>query len=256
MEQGTKPSAVRIPRGIPVAMAGALLMCLTALAYFVGRESAHKEPASSAPLVVAPISPLPVTPAEATATAESPLPTETPEAVAGPIVPGATPVSGAWTPPLQPTAPAQPAAQEPPPPAAPDTAVRDEVARYFEQVESIQSQGKYWSDPQALAKALMDQAGKGDSSGFDKLLETNRRVRDELRGLQVPAPCAEHHRLTLALVEDGMSLLSQVRDSAMNPTQDMGALNAYATGGRELEARAKEVDALAARIKQQFGIGG
>lgn len=258
MEPRPKTSTVRIPRGVLIALGGALLVSLAALAFLVGRQSAHKEPPSPPPAVAA-AAPVPAeAPDEGAATVEPPSPVETPAVEIAPIEPGETPEAGGWTLP-QPTA----TLATPPPEAAPsapaptpDTSFRDEVARYFEEAESIQSRAKYWSDPQALAKALMDQAGKGDSSGFDKLIDANRRVRDELRGLHVPAPCAEHHRLTQGLVEEGLSLLEGVRGSALNPSQDTSALNAFATAGRELEARAKEVDALGARIKQQFGIGG
>src|SRR6185295_7452377 len=57
---------------------------------------------------------------------------------------------------------------------------RNEVASYFREVEVIQSQGKSWDDPQALAQSLLDQATKGDVSGFDGLAAANRKVRDAL----------------------------------------------------------------------------
>lgn len=227
MDRRPKTSTVQIPRGLLIALAAAFLALVGVLSFLVGRGSARKEPPSPAPTMAA-------------------------------AMPSEPPATDTWTPPppAETLAPLPPGDPAPTPSPTPDSSLREDVGRYFQDIESIESRGKYWKDPQALAKALMDQAGKGDSSGFDRLIEANRRVRDDVRRLIVPAPCAEHSRLTLALVEEGLSLLERVRSGAMNPSEDMGALGAFATAGQDLETRAKDVDALATRIKEQFGIGG
>lgn len=227
MERRPKTSTVQIPRGLLIALAAAFFVLATTLAFLLGRGSARKEPPTPAPTMAAAM------PGE---------PDEPPVTDTGKLAPPTTTLA-----PLD--------APAPTPSPTPDNSLRDVVARYFQDLESIESRSKYWNDPQALAKAVMDQAGKADPSGFDKLIEANRRVRDDVRALRVPAPCAEHSRLTLALVEEGLSLLERVRTSAMNPSEDMGALSAFATAGQDLETRAKDVDALAKRIKEQFGLG-
>ena len=85
--------------------------------------------------------------------------------------------------------------------STPHDAVRDDVASYFREVETIQGQARSGGDPEALAQKLLEQAGNGDMSGFDALAAANQKVRDGLRAIPVPGPCREHHRLTLALLD-------------------------------------------------------
>jgi hypothetical protein len=126
------------------------------------------------------------------------------------------------------------------------------VAAYFRQVESIQSQGKSSSDPEAFARALLEQGAKGDVSGFDSLAGANRRIGDALRAIEVPEPCREHHRRTLALVDESVAMLEQVKGQIQG--SDGGSLAALPAEAMALERKAKEVDALAAEIKRRFGL--
>ena len=139
-------------------------------------------------------------------------------------------------------------------PAAPSShnTLRDEVARYFREVETIQSQAKSAGDPEALARTLLEQGVKGDESGFEGLAAANRKVLDALRGVAVPEPCREHHRLTLGLMEESIAMLDRVRGQLQGT--DEGSLAALPTQGRELEWKAKDVDALAADIKRRYGL--
>jgi len=136
--------------------------------------------------------------------------------------------------------------------AAPHDTLRDEVASYFRDVEAIQSQAKSWSDPEALAQKLLEQAGKGDTSGFDGLAAANLKVRDSLSAMSVPEPCAEHHRLTVALLDESIAMLGRVKGQMGGG--DLASLPAMAAQGHDLEQKAKHVDALAVAIKGRFGL--
>jgi hypothetical protein len=126
------------------------------------------------------------------------------------------------------------------------------VAAYFREVEAIQSQGKSSSDPEAFARALLEQGAKGDVSGFDTLESANKKIRDALRAVAVPEPCRDHHRQTLALIEESIAMLERVKGQLQG--SDEGSLAALPAEGMALERKAKQVDALAADIKRRFGL--
>jgi hypothetical protein len=232
-----------VSRGLLIALVAAALVGILGVAFLVGRESAH------APQAV---------PVSTTSTTSSASPSS---AVAEPL--GAP--SAAYA---NPFTPALPTGEAPPPSSLPlsgtvavappnaaaalhDT-MRDAVAAYFREVEAIQSQAKSWSDPEALAQKLLEQASKGDVSGFDGLAAANQKVRDSLRAVAVPEPCREHHRRTVALLDESIAMLERVKGQ-MNGA-DVSSLTAMATQGQELERNAKSVDAMAAEIKRRFGL--
>jgi hypothetical protein len=224
------------------AIAGVL-----AVTFLIGRESARgRQPAPATPITLA-----------------------SAEAVA-PVTLGTT--GTPLTRPADPSTPMLPAIEAPPPSpqtgvpheaasakaatekatSTPDEQLRDEVASYFREVEKVQSQGKSWGDPEALAQKLLEQAGKGDVSGFDGLAAANQRVRDGLRALPVPEPCREHHRLTLTLLDESIAMLGRVKGQIGGA--DAASLAAMPAEGQDLERKAKNVDAMAAEIKRRFGL--
>jgi hypothetical protein len=264
-----------------VAGACGVLVLIVALAFLLGRQSARPAAAPAAASSVTPVAATPLAGAAqpvASPAAVAPAADPTPDALAATGAPSASAAVAQAAPPLdQAPAPAPaashfaaatlpPASAAEPPAAAvgasaaaapavaapADAVERDSVSRYFRDVESIQQRGKYWNDPQALARSLVDQAAKGDGSGFDELLASNRRVRDDLAGVSVPAPCSEHHRVSVALIEESLGLLAQLKGSTLS--HDERALTALATAAKSIEARAREADALAQAIKRRFGL--
>lgn len=140
-----------------------------------------------------------------------------------------------------------------PPPAPPGTAAqRDAVARYFEEVEGLEAQGKYWTDAQLLGKTVMDQALSGDAGGFDRLIAADEGIREAVARMDVPPPCSQHHSLTVDVLDQGLSLLREARAHALS--EDGTSLKTILSTGLGIEARARAVDARAEDIKRQFGI--
>jgi hypothetical protein len=225
-----------VSRGVLVALAAVAVAGGLGTAFLIGRESTRTGPRASATPTTAssPFAAPSGKPSEAYADPSNPT------LATSPAPPGSSPKVG----PSEATAPI---AASPPH----DTS-RDDVASYFREVEAIQSQAKSWSDPEALAQKLLEQAAKGDASGFDGLAAANQKVRDGLRALSVPEPCREHHRLTLTLLDESIAMLDRVKGQ-MNGA-DAGSLTAMATEGHELERKAKIVDAMAAEIKRRFGL--
>jgi hypothetical protein len=227
-----RSGTVELPRGVFIALVAALLLCVAALAFFLGRESRGRVPAAATPEhIPAPHGAAPVAvPPDTTATdVETRAPSDS-EPLAGGV----------------PVAPASPAAP------AVDARLRDEVARYFREVESIEASSKYWSDPMSLANSLLEQAAGGDASGLERLLAAQKGAAQRLRRVSVPAPCAEHHRLTVSLLDSAAALLQRLLGASANASG--AGLGSLVNEGHDLEQRAKQVDTLAADIKKRYGI--
>jgi hypothetical protein len=227
--------------GVPAAALyggiAALVALLIAVGFLAGRASTAVPPVSPAPGAEAPSASL------AAAAATPGLPP------ADPVLP-----DPAASVPEPADAPAAAAASQPAGPAgaegAPD--LRRQVTEYFGRMDAMQGAIKTWSDPSALAQEIMGQAMRGDSAGFDRLIAASAAARDGVSGLAVPAPCAEHHDLTLALLDDSVRILTQIRDGVASG--DAGALAGLATTGSALEARARAVDELGASLRARYGI--
>jgi hypothetical protein len=240
-------STVEVSRGLLVALAATAAAGIVAVTFLVGRESGRAaQPASAT-------SPTTITIAGAEEAPPGAIATPNADASAPTAAPAAAPVAPAIEGSLAFPQLAVPAGVASPgvAPASHDT-LRNEVASYFREVETIQSRGKSWGDPQALAQTLLAQAAKGDVSGFDGLAAANRGVRDALLAVAAPEPCREHHRLTLALLDESIAMLDRVK--GLISGADAGSLAAMPAEGQALERKAKDVDAMAAEIKRRFGI--
>ena len=233
-------SSVTLPRGVVVALVAALLVCLGVTAFLAGRASAPAGPT----IVVGPdAAPAQAAPPTTFRTAPAPVPY---------IPPQDMPTTGpAPTLAAGPADTARAGVVPSLPPAAPADAAG--VARYFQEMETAQASAKYWSDPQALAGSLVQGLAKGDRSGIDELLTATRGAHARMAAIDVPSDCAEHHRRSLELVVQGASMLEAIATGVTSG--DIDGLGAFPAKARQLEADAKDVDALAARIKQRYGIG-
>lgn len=231
-------TAPRVGVPVPVVYGGiaAIIVLLVAVGYFAGRASTG---GASAPATVGE--------ARSAGRVEAPATVAPPEpAAATPAVAAPPPVAAAPVPGVAPAGAASPAAGGPPP------ALRREVAEYFRRMDATQSAAKTWSDPDALAQEVLAQALRGDSGGFDTLVASTRTARDGVRAIAAPTPCAEHHRLTLLLLDEAVVIVSRLRDGVASG--DTAAVAAIATSGSALESRARAVDALAASLRAQYGV--
>jgi hypothetical protein len=235
---------VEIPRrgliAAGIGLVALLVAALMVLAYRAGRDSARAglpAPAASAAIARQETSTVPAGPAASQA--PPPATAEIASATDGPRPPTAPAVSstGASSP--------SPAVAEAADPA------REGVARYLSEVEAIEAQARYWNDPQALAQALVEQSARGDASGFDRLIATNRTALERLRNLTVPDSCREHHGATLTLMQDAIGLLERLRRGIGS---DVGSLEDVPTLAQELERRGRHVDDAAADLKRRYRI--
>jgi hypothetical protein len=230
-----EPRGVVVPRGVLIGLVAALGIALLLAVFLLGRQSAAVAPAAAnAP-----------PPAAAAPAAEAPQTLAPPPTFAGfPPPTAAAPVPAATFPTLA-SAAAGPA------PGVSESE-RAEVRRYFEESETIQARAKYWNDPQELAKGLLEQAAKGDPDAFKDLLDTQRKARDELARMSVPAACAEHHQRSVQALGGGLALLEKLQAALGRGTMD--GLDEFPAQGRQLEAEARAIDELAKQIRQKYGV--
>jgi len=231
-------TAARVGVPVPVLYAGiaALIGLLFAVGFFAGRASSGGSGAG-APETAA---------GESTAVRSGDGRSETPAGAAAPDA--FAPQSGGGLGPVPAPSPASAA----PAGAMQPSPLRREVAEYFRRMDAAQSAAKTWSDPTALAQEVLAQAMRGDSGGFDKLIAASAAARDGVRSMTVPAPCGEHHRLTLALLDDAVLILTKLREGVA--AGDPSAVAGIASSGSALEARARAVDDLGASLRSQYGV--
>lgn len=218
----SRSGTARIPSGALIALALAILLA----GFLLGRRSSPVEtPSPPAPSVIQ----APATrPAEPTAEPTPALETSS------------------LPPPAEPASPPVTAPSAVPAPIV-DARASEEVVRYFEEADAIQARAKYWSDPQALAKTILEQASSGNTGGFDELIRVQTLARGELERMSVPAECAEHHRRSLAVMAEGLALLERVRGALSSG--DLGGLDGLQEKARALEREAKEIDELGRKLR-------
>lgn len=231
-----EPRGVVIPRGVLIGLVAALAFALLLAMFLLGRQSAGVAPpvaSATAPGAPAPAGAAPATLAPPPTFAGFPAPPTA--ASEAPVATFPTLASAA-------TGPA----------AGISDAERGEVRRYFEEAETIQARAKYWNDPQELAKGLLEQAGKGNPDAFKELLDAQRKARDELARMSVPAACAEHHRRSVDALAGGMALLEKLQGAIASGS--MEGLDQFPTVGRQLEVEARAIDELGKQIRQKYGV--
>jgi hypothetical protein len=132
-----------------------------------------------------------------------------------------------------------------------DDGVRGDVAAYFTDLDAITvDHPSHTGDPQGHAESLVAAAMSGDTTGLDELISANSAMVKDIGSLSPPSPCREHHRRTLAVVNDSTRILQDLK-SAMT-TSDLGGLMAMQSKAGALEAELKAVDALGESIRAEY----
>jgi hypothetical protein len=120
---------------------------------------------------------------------------------------------------------------------------QDAVRRYLAQVDKVMAGTQSLGDANAFATELLQQSMQGDSSGFDHLLETSQAALRDLQAIKPPASCKEHHTLMVRQVRDGIALLSKV--GSATTSLDTTSLSSLALQGKDMQsdiARFQELD--------------
>ena len=126
------------------------------------------------------------------------------------------------------------------------------MAAYFATLDGLTKGLNLSGDPQAMAQQILMGAMGGDTSQLDSLIETQRLAVRRLTDLGPPAPCAEHHRRTLALAKKTLSLTENLRDAIVNGNAE-GLMGLEATA-RDTEREAHDLEALDKELRQTYGL--
>ena len=241
---------VEVPKAWLILLAGGLIVALLLVAYFVGKESGRRT--TEVARVDPAAAPMEYEPSEYADDDEGwededPFPEDSPEPEADAPLGSWPPGDGALD--SEPPAPAWPAAA--PPPSAPDPQATA-VAAYFTEIEALERQAKYWSNPQELAMSLVGQGAQGDTSGMRQLLETQRSAQSQIEAMNVPSPCREHHRRTVEVMGRALELLETLE--AGMASGNLEGLMALTGEARQLEADTRQVDALASQLRREYGL--
>ena len=226
----------------------ALVVCLVGIGYFAGRESGRASVDRAVPtpqMAATPSAPPAVAPGVGAPRPEAPTPSSTPigTAPAG-TAPASSPMRTAPVP-APPVAPRSGA-----PPTSPQ---RDAVARYFEELDAIGAEGGLaTNDPESLAMAILSQATTGDATAFDRLTTAQRSSLTAIRRVRPPAQAREHHRRTVALLEESSRLLSRLKQGLLGG--NIAALGELSSQANRMKTQAEALERLADQIKQQAGL--
>lgn len=260
MSRSPRPAPARdtveIPRVWLAVLAGGLAVALLLVAYLVGRESGRRadgavgvDPPAAASMETAP--PEYTDDDDGEWDDEQPLSENPGEGYldAGGGLAAWPPADGSIDTEPQPSR--WPDVAEAPRQSDPQAAA---VAAYFSEIEALEQQAKYWSNPQELAMSLVGQGAQGDTSGMRQLLETQRAAQSQIEAMTVPSSCQEHHRRTVQVLGKALRLLEKLESGMASGNLD--SLLSLSGEARTLEADTRKVDALGAELKREYGLAG
>jgi len=216
---------VEVPKGVLAGLAVLAAASILGLAFLLGRESGRRG-AAEAPKA-SPAGPAP--PAGAPA-ADPPPQSEA-------LTPGPPQASSPSAPSLGAPTPADPA--------------RAAVAAYFRTLETLQPEVA--GEPSALAQQILADLARGDSSGFDGIIRKAEAARDRLAAVLPPAPCAEHHRESLACMEASLALTRGLRKALSSSSPDALPLD-FSDRAGALKARTEALQRQEKALKERFGL--
>ncbi len=229
---------VQVNRGVLVGLGVALASALIALAYLLRRDAgrgAGAGPAPSGP-----------PPAGTAANPGFPPPPSSPPSAVPPSAPqGAGGAPGAAGPPPELLAP-----QGSPDPRDPQ---RPAVQAYFQALDRI-APGQLAGEPQALAQEMVAGLGRGDASGFDRMVAQAEEARGRLAALQPPAPCAAFHQESLALLDENLTLLKGVKRSLEGREGD-SSLGPLLARAQAVQARSEALERADKALRARYGAG-
>ena len=222
---------VQVDRRLLIGLAALALSALLSVAFLLGRASGRPPMQAQT---------------EPAAPAGASRPEPAPQVMPTPTLPMPQPS----------TAPPSMPIGQPPPPAPPPTGPdegrqRIPVAAYFAAMDRIQP-GGFGGGPEAEAQAIMGSLAKGDSSGFDGLIQQAESARASMAALLPPPPCAAYHHECLADLDEGLSLMRALK-AAMASSSD-AQLPDLSARANALKTRSDALEREEQALRQRFGL--
>lgn len=129
---------------------------------------------------------------------------------------------------------------------------KQEIEAYFLKMDRALSEGKTWGDPNAFAQQIIMASIKGDTSGFDSLINSFEQVKKKLGQIVPPDECKDYHQQVISAIDSSLDLLRTMK-SAIS-TKDLEKLLPLQSKAKDLENRIRKTDALASKIKNKYQI--
>ena len=220
---------IQIPKGLLIGLAGVAVLSALGVVFLLGRESGRKtqtgfqKGSRGAGVPVATL-----IPSSNPAKTEAPIPQSAPAGTPGPNG-GVLPITLI-------------------PPSGPERAA---VAAYFQTVENIQPGSS--GDPESMARQVVAGLSKGDTSGFDGMIQQAQVARNRLSAITPPQPCAAYHRESLESLDVGLDLMRDMKKDLSSPGQEASAIN-LAERANALKARTEALQLQEKALKQRFGL--
>lgn len=122
-----------------------------------------------------------------------------------------------------------------------------EVARYLDDAERVMAGGKFWADDEAFAQSLLTATMTGNNKELERLVDSLRGVREELKGLTPPLDASAYHRETLGVLDSGITMLEKLSEAIVS--QDPTAMMMFPAMAEDLTRRAERVDAMGKTLR-------
>jgi hypothetical protein len=239
----SKNTEVAVSKWLLSGLVAALVLALFALVFFIGRESARKDPPPLASRTEM-LTDQPDTLRFEHAGSEQEPEVSDPEAPFASTAPAM--VNETSTQPSQ----SEPEVQ-PEPETTPQDPSREAVRTYFETIAIIQP-NQMSGDASVLANELVAALTIGDSSGLDNLIRQSESIKSKLEALTPPPPCYKHHQMLLAGIEDGLELMQSLKNALNN--SDMEELTAIAAKGSLLRTHSEALTREENTLRQRYGL--
>ena len=220
---------IQIPKGLLIGLTWVAVVSALGVVFLLGRESGRKtqtgfqKESRGAGVPVATL-----IPSSNPAKTEAPIPQSAPGGTPGPNG-GVLPIALI-------------------PPSGPERAA---VAAYFQTVENIQPGSS--GDPESTARQVVTGLSKGDTSGFDGMIQQAQVARNRLSAITPPQPCAAYHRESLESLDAGLDLMRDMKKDLSSPGQEASAIN-LAERANTLKARTEALQLQEKSLKQRFGL--
>jgi hypothetical protein len=127
------------------------------------------------------------------------------------------------------------------------------VQAYFQALDRI-APGQLGGDPRALAQEMVAGLGRGDASGFDRLVAQAEEARAKVAALAVPASCAAFHQESLALLDENLALLKHLK-GALEGREGASALGSMLARAQALQARSEALERADQALRTRYGAG-